>query len=47
MYYMDWNANKCVQDWCGGLTESWNAKFDAKSKYCSEKMSWDKQACNV
>lgn len=51
-FYMDWNASKCVQDCvgaapCGGLAESWDAKFDTKSECCSEKMSWDKQACNA
>lgn len=51
-FYMDWGANKCVQDCegaapCGGIAESWDTKYDTKAECCDEKMGWDTRTCNA
>lgn len=51
-FFMSYSAGKCVQDCvgatpCGGLAESWDLKYDTKSECCSERMWWDKTACNA
>ena len=49
-FYMDWEADVCVQDCegaapCGGLAESWDIKYDTKINCCEENMPFDKKKC--
>jgi hypothetical protein len=45
-WFMDYDANKCVQDCvgaspCGGLAESWDLLYDSQSSCCDERNWWN------